>query len=135
MKKIILNSAIFLSISFQAISMEKEAHKYHDQSIYQGWEMVEYVDNTQVPIDEEESLELKARAAANTAATLLAGTGMTIFNFGVCVVENTIQRTARRFEQGAQAGALLTGLAYGQGVALDQAYETEKARLKCEKNG
>jgi hypothetical protein len=135
MNKIILSIPIIFSLTMHAFSMEKENIKYHDQSIYLGWELVEYVDNPQAPIDEEESLELKARAAANTAATLLAGTGMTIYNFGVGVVEHTIARTAQRFERGAQAGALLTGLVYGQGLALDHAYETEKARLKNERNG
>lgn len=106
----------------------------HQVSIYDGWEIVDYSNISNSSIDNSEDFELKAKAFGNTVLNLLGGAAITVCDFGIQVIENSIQRNANKFDAAVGVGSVIVGNLYGQGLAINNAYENEKKLLK-EKQG
>jgi len=128
----ILCVTLSMFLGYPALAMDKESNDYSRQlSIYDGWELVDDYNVSDKPVENDmEDFELKARALANTAVYVFGGAAMTVCNIGINIIGNTIQRNADQIERGVRAGSQLIGFLYGQGVALDAAYENEKDLLR-----
>lgn len=128
-----LRSALIVSLFVSPIfSMDKDSNDpYRKLSIYEGWEVInDSNDPLNATDDNEEDFELKARALGSTVASILGGAGMHIFNFGINLIESRIQNNINQFDHGVRIGSQLVGNIYGQGIALERAYENEKDLLK-----
>ena len=93
-----------------------------DLSVYSGNNAYDY--------NIEDDFELKVKAFGNTALNVLEGVGMTVLNIGLDIIENEANKSKNQFNSGVALGSHIVGTLYGQGVALQQAYEKEKELLK-----
>ncbi len=78
----------------------------------------------------EDDFELKVKAFGNTALNVLSGVGITVLNIGLDIIENEANKSKNQFNSGVALGSHIMGNLYGQGVALQEAYENEKEILK-----
>lgn len=76
--------------------------------------------------NDNKDLDIKIKAACNTALTLATGAGMYILQNGIYFIEKSIEQRAQQFQIGAQLGSRFVGNLYGQGTSVINIYENEK---------